>query len=182
MVTGIVLVLTLVGSSASLNVHTIAVFTGTPVALFAGLTAATDGRVVSAVPLAPVVKLLVKAAAALPARSVTSPRLTVCRVLVANGLAGVNVSVRRSVLNATLPASGPSLPVTTTAPAPTDTALSGSLKASTTGAFTATPPAPSGGLTPTTAGPVVSVSVPVVKLANELTACPARSVAWLNCR
>ena|SRR5207249_7110513 len=182
MVIGIVLALTLVGSSGSLNVHTTAAFTDTPVALFTGLTADTDGRVVSAVPLAPVVKLLVKAEAALPARSVTTPSLTVCKVLVDSGLAGVKVSARRSALKVTLPASPGPPAVNTTAPAPTDTALSGSSKAKTTGAFTATPLAPSGGLTPTTAGPVVSVSVPVVKLVNDPTGCPARSAAWLNCR
>src|SRR5262249_6999688 len=39
---------TLVGSTGSLNVHTIVEVTGTPVALFAGLTDETDGRVTSA--------------------------------------------------------------------------------------------------------------------------------------
>ena len=165
---------TLVGSTGSLNVHTIVVVTGTPVALFTGLTVKTDGRVTSAVPLAPVVKLLVNGKAGFPARSVTDPKLTVCSVLVDSRLAGVNVRLRRSVLNATLPATGPPLPVKITAPGPTDTALSGSSKARTTGAFTATPLAPSGGLTPNTAGPVTSVSVPVVKLVNDPTASPAR--------
>src|SRR5919198_4123365 len=104
--TGTVTAFTLVGSSASLNVSTIVVFTGTPVALFSGLTDDTDGRVVSAVALVPVVKLLVKGEAALPDRSVTGPKLTVCTVLVASALAGVNVRLRRSALSATLPPSG----------------------------------------------------------------------------
>jgi hypothetical protein len=147
-----------------------------------GLTDDTDGRVVSAVALAPVVKLLVNGWAALPARSVTAPNVTVCSVLVASALAGVNVSARRSLLSVTLPPSAGPPAVNTTAPGPTDTALSGSSKASTTGAFTATPLAPSGGLTPTTVGPVASVSVPVVKLVNDPTVCPAKSDAWLNCR
>src|SRR5207247_1850863 len=128
-----------VAPSLGVTSSTTAAFTDTPVALFTGLTADTDGRVVSAVPLAPVVKLLVKAEAALPARSVTTPSLTVCKVLVDSGLAGVKVSARRSALKVTLPASPGPPAVNTTAPAPTDTALSGSSKAKTTGAFTATP-------------------------------------------
>src|SRR5215470_10137857 len=126
--------LTLVGSSGSLKVHTMVVVTGTPVALFAGLTVSTDGRVTSGVALAPVVNVLVNGDAALPATSVTGPRVTVWSVLVTSGLAGVKVRLRRSALSAALPASGGPPAVNSTDPPPTLTALSGSSKARTTGA------------------------------------------------
>jgi len=65
--TGMVLPFTVVGSIVSLNVRTILLVTGTPVAPAAGFTLTTVGCVVFATLDVPVVKLLVNGVTTFPA-------------------------------------------------------------------------------------------------------------------
>ncbi len=90
---------TVAASRASLNVTTMALATGTPVAPFTGLTAVTVGWFVFATPDVPVVKVLVKGATRFPAWSVNPLAVTVYVVLTASRLAGTNVSTVRSLFS-----------------------------------------------------------------------------------
>src|SRR6267154_5124807 len=80
---GTVLLFTVVGSTILLKVKTTLLLTATPVAPFVGLTVATVGRVVSATPEVPVVKLLVNGTTAFPAWSTRPDTFTVYVVLTA---------------------------------------------------------------------------------------------------
>jgi hypothetical protein len=133
------------------NVATTGVVTATFVALLTGVTL-TVGPVFTGVEELDVVNPLVNAVAAFPAKSVNPPTVTAYAVDTARELAGVNSKVVALGI-VTVPATAWPFAFTVIAPGPTLTALTGSLKPTSTTAFTGTPPAPFPGLTPTTTGP-----------------------------
>jgi hypothetical protein len=81
-----VLLLTLVGSIASLNVSTTGLLGDTPVFPFVGFTLTTDGWVVFDTPDEPVVNVLLKDATGFPVRSITPAIETEYVVLTASTL------------------------------------------------------------------------------------------------
>ena len=171
------------GLIGSLKVTVTALVTATPVAPFTGLTAVTVGRVVSGTALALVVNVLVKAATAWPARSVTPVSATVYGVDALSALAGVKLTTVVPQHTLTVPATGlPPLGVTVSVPGVTVVPLTGPLSCTWITALTGTPVAPSGGVTPTTVGALGCVFVPVVNVATvpvpspPLSGCPTRSV------
>jgi hypothetical protein len=124
--------LTVEPSIASLNVNTICAFTETAVAPFAGLTLTTDGFVVSDVPDALVVNVLVNGVTTFPAWSVKPLTVIVYAVLTARELVGAKVSVLRSLLKLIAPATAFPPAETTTALLVTLAALTGELNTTST--------------------------------------------------
>ncbi len=164
-----------VTSIGSLKVSTIGVFTGTLVAPWAGV-AVTVGWTVSAVALAPVVKVVAKLLSVLPARSQMPCSFSVYAELTASAAEGVKVSVARSLLSESVP--GMTLPplfVTCTVCALTHRSATGASNCSVSLPLTAMPVAPSAMLCICTTGAVVSFAEPVVKLQEVLNGWPARS-------